>query len=414
MSAGPIGGDSPSDRINPDRANADRDGLSQQIAQSRVLVVDDGPSNRALLANYLKLAGFSRITFAADGFEALELVDSFDPDIVVLDVAMPKMDGFEVCRRIRSDPQRSRLPVLIQTAFGGPKERQQAFEAGATDFVTKPIHRGELIARVRLHLENRILIRNLQQYHDRIDKELSLARSMQLGILPTKGALARLSDETGVDIAEHFVSSSELGGDFWGAHALEGGRIAVYAVDFSGHGVTAALNTFRLHTLMLGAGVNDNRPPAELLKDLARQLRALLPRGQFATMFYGVIDPAANLLSYAAAAAPPPLLMERAGAPAQKLESAGLPLGMVSDADYVARTASFPPGATLFLYSDALIETANSAGALFEVNDIAAAMEQAGDAAAAATLERVLTAFQSGRSSHLDDDLTAVVVHRRM
>jgi len=386
------------------------DDLAQQVLNCRILVVDDGASNRALVGNYLKLSGFTDMAFAADGHEALAMVESYDPDILILDIAMPGVDGFEVCRQISKQARGQRLPILMQTAFGGPKERAQAFEVGATDFVTKPIHRAELIARVRLHLENRLLIRSLRNYHDRVGAELALAQSMQESLLPSAGYLEELERSTGIQVAAHFANSSELGGDFWGLQRLSDSKIGVFVVDFSGHGVTAALNTFRLHTLIGSASLGD---PAALLDELNQRLVGLLPRGNFATIFAALVDLDSDVLTYAAASAPSPVAVLPGQEPLH-LDGSGVPLGFTQTSTYVNRTCPFPAGSRLFLYSDALIETPDKNNMLWDDKMLAELMAPAcRDASANVTLDRVVKVFYANHPGQVPDDLTAVVLRRQ-
>lgn len=386
------------------------DDLAQKVLNCRILVVDDGASNRALVGNYLKLSGFTDMEFAADGHEALAMVESYDPDILILDIAMPGVDGFEVCRQITKQARGQRLPILMQTAFGGPKERAQAFEVGATDFVTKPIHRAELIARVRLHLENRLLIRSLRDYHDRVGAELTLAQSMQESLLPSPSYLEELERGTGIQVAAHFANSSELGGDFWGLQKLSDSRVGVFVVDFSGHGVTAALNTFRLHTLIGSSSLSD---PAALLDELNQRLVGLLPRGNFATIFAALVDLDTDTLTYAAASAPSPVAVIP-GQPPLHLDGSGVPLGFTRSSRYANRTCPFPAGSRLFLYSDALIETPDQDKALWGDKILAKLLAPAcGDASADITLDRVVKVFYDSHPGPVPDDLTAVVLRRQ-
>jgi sigma-B regulation protein RsbU (phosphoserine phosphatase) len=383
--------------------------FDEVIRRSRVLVVDDTAANRDLIRGYLELSGFTNIDSAVDGVDALERVAAQEPDIVILDLAMPRMNGFDVCKQLMQTEGRS-LPILVQTAFGGATERSRAFEAGATDFITKPIHRIELLARVRLHLENRALISRLQIYHDRVNAELSVARSMQVNLLPSPSSLSDLRFSAGLDVAAVFEPSSELGGDLWGVRPLDADRIALFSFDVCGHGVTAALNAFRLHTLINSSTADED--PAMVLGKLSDRLRALLARGEYATMLYAVIDLSANQLHYASAAAPV-LALQTPGGKATFLNTAGLPLAVVDGQSYVQRTVDFPLGASLYLFSDALTETQDDNGALWESDDLLASLSAQRDSRSAeAALGQVIEEFRTKRQAHLADDLTAICIRR--
>jgi len=387
-------------------ANAEFD---EVIRRSRVLVVDDTAANRDLIRGYLELSGFTNIDTAVDGVDALERVAAQEPDLVILDLAMPRMNGFDVCKQLIQTEGRV-LPILVQTAFGGATERSRAFEAGATDFITKPIHRVELLARVRLHLENRALISRLQIYHDRVNADLSVARSMQVNLLPSPSSIYDLRYSVGLDIAAVFEPSSELGGDLWGLRPLDAERIALFSFDVCGHGVTAALNAFRLHTL-INSSMTDEAPAAVLAK-LSDRLRALLARGEYATMLYAIIDLRTNQLHYASAAAPV-LTLQAPGSDAVFLDTAGLPLAVLDGQSYGQRTVDFPPGASLYLFSDALTETQDADGALWESDDLLTSLSAQRDSPSAKlALGEVIGEFRAKRQPHLADDLTAICIRR--
>lgn len=371
----------------------------------RILVVDDAHLSRRLIAGYLAAAGVQNIEFAADGLEALEKVESFRPDIVILDIMMPHMDGFEVCRRLRADPVHKRLPILVQTGLESMDQRIEVFKSGATDLVSKPINGPELVARTRVHLENRLLIDNLEAYQLRIHEELTLAREMQADILPSFDHVREIERLYGVEIASHVEPSSELGGDFWGVLDMGQGRLGIFIVDFAGHGVTAALNTFRMHTLMRQAGPDHS--PADFLKSISDRLVELLAPYQYATMLFATLDTNANTLTYAGAGAPSPVMGHPAGI--DLLDGRGLPIGVTKAARYEDKVVPFPPGSFLMLYSDALTETADGKGDFLEEEQVVALAERCRHEAN--PLPTLLRLFRADRA-RLTDDLTAVWLAR--
>lgn len=378
--------------------------LSQtDLKQTRILIVDDQEPNRKLLAALVSSMGVGFVEHARDGVEGLQKLESFKPDLVLLDIMMPNMDGFEMCRELRKNPAWRDLPVLVNTALSEPRERVECFDAGATDMVVKPINAPEVLARVRIHLENRLLLGSLRQYHERIAQELAMASQMQRSLLPEDGKLAELSAKYGLKIASRFETSSELGGDFWHLREIEDGKLGLLLADFSGHGVSAALNAFRLHTLL------DQYPPgcnpAEWVASLNRALKPLLPVGQFATVLYGIFDAQAETFEFAAGGAPSPILLTP-GAPARLLDASGLFLGAVLDAEYDVQKVAFPKGSHLFFYSDAITEALDENGQMLGEDGLieltAAAMQDA------APLERLMRDFERRFPPPWVDDLTAV------
>src|SRR3954468_12136125 len=325
------------------------------IRNSRILVVDDNRVNRHLLVAVLQRGGFSNVSMAEDGIDALAKIKESAPDLILLDLLMPKMDGFEMCRVVRTDPARRDLPILVQSSLSGSDDRKRAFSAGATDFVTKPINATELLSRVRIHLENQALLRDLQEYRRRRQTELALARSMQERLLPPASRLAQARRDLGLSLSAHFEPSSELGGDFWDLRRDDRDRLIVWLVDFSGHGVGAALNTFRLHAILRQIDLT-NFDPAEHLREVNERVCSLLKNGQFATMLVGVVDQATDTFHYASAGAPAPMVWQPHDEMPEFGDSSGLPVGILASARYQNRDLALPLGGRLFLYSDGASE----------------------------------------------------------
>lgn len=387
-------------------------GVKPSVESCRILVIEDTELNRRIIGGFLKSGGFTKVEFANDGREGLEKVTSFQPDLIVLDIVMPEIDGFEVCRRLREQPQYRDLPILVQTALDAPEQRGKVFEVGATDLVSKPINKAELVSRVRIHLENRMLIANLQGYRDRVESELTAARNLQVGMMPSESLIIDTAQRYRTEITSHFEPSSELGGDFWQLKQLSKRKFGVMNVDFSGHGIMASLNTFRLHTIMsqLPPPAHD---PASYLQTVNERLKGLLPMGQFCTMIYGIIDVDRGQLTYAAAAAPSPLLALPGSDEVQLLEAAGVPLGITKSAKYTNRQVPFPPGATLLLYSDALTESQDFDGKeLYDEGLVELFKAHRPARPSAWVLHEILDKFMEKRSRPLPDDLTIICFSR--
>jgi serine phosphatase RsbU (regulator of sigma subunit)/ABC-type amino acid transport substrate-binding protein len=196
---------------------------------------------------------------------------------------------------------------------------------------------------------------DLEAYSRRIANELNIARETQTVLLPDTSTLRAVSDLHGLHVDSRFEPSSELGGDFWGLKSIDENRVAIMMVDFSGHGINAALNTFRLHALLESEKYLEHNPAA-YLQGINARLSPLLPAGQYATMFYGVIDLVKDLLTYAGAATPSPLVFPPDHDKPLIGNGEGFPLGMFDDSSYENRELPFPLGASLLLYSDAITE----------------------------------------------------------
>ncbi|CAK0751320.1 phosphoserine phosphatase RsbU/P [Azospirillaceae bacterium] len=256
-----------------------------------------------------------------------------------------------------------------------------------------------------------MLLSSLQRYRERTELELTLARKMQERLMPQPAQLARIRQELGLSLYAHFAPSSELGGDFWGMGRDDRGRLVVWLVDFSGHGVGAALNTFRLHAILNQLDFTGFEPAA-LLAALNTRLYSLLPSGLYATMLAGVVDQDSNRFIYASASATRPMAWAPGAAKPETGDNAGLPLGIADNASYETRSLELPPGGRLFLYSDAAVELPVGDGVLDEEGLEALVIEAMGEADGEQFLSRLLISLAS-RGSY-DDDLTALVLTREV
>ena len=143
-------------------------------AMPRVLIADDNPQNAELLDAHLDGIGYeTRIT--ANGEETLSAVKEWAPDVVLLDVMMPKLSGFEVCKRMKADPTTANTAVLMVTALDQPTDVARAFDAGTDDFLTKPIHKAELVLRVKALVE-------AKSEPTEVDRTLAYMRRVQQGV----------------------------------------------------------------------------------------------------------------------------------------------------------------------------------------------------------------------------------------
>ncbi|WP_299443421.1 SpoIIE family protein phosphatase [uncultured Rhodospira sp.] len=325
--------------------------------------------------------------------------------------------GIALARRISFDS-------LEYKGRGNEVEASVALPAPANDTIAQPDRvprsgRAPLAAGAPDHMrlasvEERLIHTHadLQAYRARLDEDLGAAHRMQQDLLPEPGTISALEERHAVRLGSHFESSSELGGDLYGLHPIDAHRFALWMVDFAGHGISAALNTFRLHTL-LTEFPEWMRHPGEYLSLLGARLSTLLPTGQYATALYGVVDTQAHQLRYAAAASPPPLIADTATGAVSWGDGSGVPLGVDADALYETRTVPFPPGHMVFLYSDAMLECGRDSGnALGREGVYALLAEAVGRRGAGITLSDVLDPFLERMVRPLSDDLTALMCLR--
>ena len=383
--------------------------LSEAITTSPLLIVDDEEISRTFIEHTLRARGFTHLIFVASGEEALKKLEEMPIDLVILDILMPGgIDGFACCTAIRLQPKFHDLPILIQTHIKDDERRVQAFTKGATDFVSKPVYPDELSARVLVHLEKRHSLKALRHYKERTALELENARKLQFDCLPKAEEISEIERRCHLDIASYFEPSSEVGGDLWGMKKEFPYQSAFWLVDFSGHGLASAMNAFRLHAYLKEQSDLSARPGA-YLSSLNDKLLNLLPRGQFATMFYGILDSRGKNLFYACACSPPPILWRKETGKAELIDGSGSPLG-ISMQMYATQQVSFAPGDKLLLYSDALTETPNAAGDYMTEEQIMHLLEENSGASSGELKKILLDQFRQHARDALRDDLTLLIL----
>ena len=380
----------------------------QSVYGSRILIVDDVVLNQMMIEKSLRARGFYNISLAGDGQQALDMAKQSPPDMIILDIVMPVMDGFECCRQLRALPRHRDTPILVQTILTEPQMRLKAFSVGATDIVSKPVDPDELYARVMVHLEKQRYLRELQDYYERTSMELDNARALQLAILPDAHDIATMKQRHSLDVAAHFRPSSEVGGDFWGMKKLFPHQVAFWMVDVSNHGVSAAMNAFRLHAYLTEYSPHSSNP-GEYLIQMNEKLLELMLVGQFATMFYGIIDTQGHRLIYASAGSPHPFILRQATGKAEMIDATGLPLGL-SIHRYRTQEVAFNPGDQLVLYSDALTETRDADGKFFTEEQWILQLEMHGTGSAPALIAQLVAKFNQHAGGRVSDDLAICAV----
>jgi sigma-B regulation protein RsbU (phosphoserine phosphatase) len=386
----------------------------------RVLLIEDEPGDAQLTRLALKESrnpGFI-VMHEASLAAAIERVGvSAAFDAVLLDLGLPDCQPHQTLARLLAAVPP--MPVVVLTGTDDVRLAEEVLELGAQDYLLKEEAGPRTLARAirnailrfRSERERLALADTLAAEYDRMADELSSARNMQFDLLPKPGRLEGLRDSHGLAIDGFFRPSSDIGGDLWGCLEAADGCLAVYALDFSGHGVGAALNVFRLHTLiaeMKGQAID----PAAALGHLNTALHGLLPRGHYATFVMAVIDPAAGRLRWAGAGAPRPLFFEPGGT-MRWLDTRGRPVGLLGRAGYVNHETDFPPGSCLFLYSDAMTEAFWTAGGMVEEDGLYALLARHHTPGSGLDVPAMVKDFLDRVQTPLGDDMTAVAVTRR-
>ncbi len=329
-----------------------------------ILIVDDTAANLQVLAGMLKERGY-KVRPAPSGKLALSAAERDHPDLILLDINMPEMNGYEVCRRLKADDALKGVPVIFISALTEPLDKVNAFATGGVDYITKPFQMEELHARVETHLKLRRLQVELEMTNARLEaangrmsRDLEAAAKIQKSFLPC--AAPRVP---GAEFAWCYRPCDELAGDGLNVIPLGDGKVGLYVLDVSGHGVSAALLSDPSSILGGRVGLDLLTPPAGVADHLNRLFPYDTATEQFATLMYGVLDASTGEFRYVSAGHPGPLLLPAGGAPTI-LESPGFPIGLADEA-YDERCVRLTAGDRLYLYSDGLPDSMNPGGDRF-------------------------------------------------
>lgn len=318
----------------------------------KILLVDDHEVNIEVLEANLTQTNYQIEIFKAmDGLEALKIVEKVDLDLVLLDVMLPGLDGFEVCRRIKSG-QSQTLPVIMITALHDRESLIKGLEAGADDFLTKPVDRYELLVRVNNLLQLRKVTSDLNNRYIELKHELEMARKLQQGFLPQS-----LPGTKGLELAVLYQPSIGIGGDFYDFLYIDEQSLGIFIADVTGHGVSSAMITAVLKDNIRKNQRHWSRPEV-LFKYLNREMYHFFSdtnSDYFVTAFYGILDLPKNKIIYTNAGHPAPLQVK--GEEDLKLDSRkGLPLGIFQEGIYEVGAEIFLPGDKVYLFTDGLLE----------------------------------------------------------
>lgn len=324
-----------------------------QATQKLILIVDDTPVNIGVISGALKDSFKTKI--ATNGEKALALASAEEkPDLILLDVLMPGMDGYEVCTRLKADPATRDIPVIFLTGQTSAEDETRGFEVGGVDYVHKPFSPAVVKARVRSHILLREARAQLAAQLLALNSELEMARQIQLSILPhTVPQIPNLS------IAARFLPMTSVAGDFYDFIQIDDKHIGVLIADVSGHGLPSALIASMLQVALTGQAYHASEP-VKVLSGLNRALCGKFTYN-FVTAAYLYFDLEKNLMRYAGAGHPPVLQWRDSSGKTNKILENGLVLGMFDQAEYQSLKVPLEPGDRYVLYTDGVVEAANAA-----------------------------------------------------
>ena len=370
---------------------------------AKVLVVDDTKMNQRILSS--ALGNDYQVTVATDSFSAFKAIAKDKPDLILLDIIMPGLDGYEVCRILKEDLSTAGIPVIFITGLTDVKAKSKGFEAGAVDYITKPFEVLEVKARVHNHISMQRSMQKLKMAHDAIEEqrrrmqmELDLGKKIQSDMLPT---IYPRSDK--FDISAFLKPAKELGGDFYDFFFIDDRHLCFCVGDVSGKGVPAALFMAVSKTLIKSYSPGQ-LSPARILTSVNRELSTDNQLMMFVSLFVGILDIETGRLCFSNGGHNAPFLVESDNTVTEIAQRHGMVLGYSRERSYAESELVLHSGDSLVLYSDGVTEAVDVAGNLYGEKRLSVSL-QAGAGSARKQVDRILSDLESyvGREPQADD-----------
>jgi len=391
----------------------------------KILVAEDDRVQRALLRKILEKWDH-KVTETADGVEALSEIEKGDHSILITDWIMPNMDGIELVRKIRSISKGEYIYIIIMTAKTEKDDMVEGMEAGADDFIAKPIDMRELEVRLRageriVRLEQKLSLQNSQLQAANAEMRLNMesAVKIQESLLPEE-----LPEVKGIGFAWRYRPFHALAGDILNIFQLDDKHLGLYILDVSGHGVAAALLAVSL-SRMLTPALNRSSllwsrqkdghgyeisAPLYVAGQLNKQFQLNEKNQQFFTFAYGIINTENNEFKYVSAGHPGLIVIHNNEEPAC-IDIDSFPIGFVETPGYEEQVIKLNPGDRLYFYSDGLIENPNPEGKLFDIDSILNSLQEFKSESLEQSLEGLLFALEAWcKGARFTDDVTLLAM----
>lgn len=319
----------------------------------QILVIDDDRSILILLKRMLEKQGYD-VVAASNGEEGITQALLSQPALIICDWIMPGLNGLEVCHRIKNDPNLSTTFFILLTSLDSVADRVKGLDAGADDFISKPIEQNELQARVRAGLRLHQLSRDLQTQKLLLETELAEAAEYVRSLLPLP-----MTAPVGID--SRFIPSRQLGGDCFDYYWLDSDYLAIYLLDTAGHGLRATLPSVSVLNLLRSRALKglNYYQPSDVLAALNDTFQMNYQNDKYFTIWYGVYNRVNRQLIYASAGHPPAVLVSSkspSSTEVERLKTPGMPVGMFPEAKYVDGFCHIEKFSTLYIFSDGAYE----------------------------------------------------------
>src|SRR5947207_12938296 len=381
--------------------------------RAKILVVDDDAMSRKILAQLLASAGYA-CSECEGGAQALQIIHAKLPSLLLLDFEMPELNGAEVLKRLRSDndPAVAQIPVIMLTGHGSEESEVCCLQAGADDFVTKPINSAVLRARIETQLRLRSMRRQLERQNDELeewrrnlDRDLAAARLTQQSLIPQKAPVL-----PGWQVAACYRPVIQVGGDIYGWLRMKDGQILFWIADGTGHGAAAALLT-TLAKLLFQHGSVEHDGPARVMEAVNHDFRTIFGARSFMTAMCVALNPATGRASVVGAGHPP-LLVVRHTAARESIASIAPPLGLIEHPEFTETIVELGAGDAFLLYTDGLFGSAKGRRGRLTPGRLEKMLDHSAPTAEALLKGILDQAAPDNDGEALPDDVAAVTVRR--
>src|SRR5437667_2550685 len=380
---------------------------------SQILVVDDDAVSRKILARLLASAGY-QCHECEDGAEALALVHAKRPSLLLLDFDMPGLNGTEVLKTLRSDsdPAIAQIPAIMLTGHGSEESEVRCLQAGADDFVTKPVNAAVLRARIETQLRVRSMRRQLERQNDELEewrrnleRDLAAAQLTQQSLIPQKPPTI-----AGWEVATCYRPVIQVGGDIYGWLRMKDGRILFWIADGTGHGAAAALLT-TLAKLLFHHGSVEHDAPATVMETVNSDFRSIFGARSFMTAMCVALDPATGRATVVGAGHPPVLIARRSGG-TESIASVAPPLGLIEHPEFTETIVDLDSGDAFLLYTDGLFGAAKGERLRLTPKRLEQMLDHSAPNAEALLKGILNQAVPENSNDSLPDDVAALAVRR--
>jgi sigma-B regulation protein RsbU (phosphoserine phosphatase) len=377
----------------------------------RLLVVDDDESNRDMLGRRLQRDGYT-VQLAANGVDALRQLRSSAFDLVLLDLIMSGLDGYQVLLKMKSEPGLREIPVIMLSALDQEGGIARCIEVGAEDYVSKPFSPVFLRARIEASLEKkRLRDKERQTYVALLASEKRLAAELAEAAVYVRSLLpAPLAEK--VRVEWRFQPCAELGGDIFGYHWINPDRLAIYLLDVSGHGVGAALLSVSVLNVLRAQSLQETDfcDPAAVLKQLNRVFPIERHNNLIFTIWYGVFDRNSRRLTYSSGGHPPAVLTGDSPDATRQLSTGGRVLGCDPAAEFRSESCEVERGSRLYVFSDGAYEISRPDGSMAQLPDLIQQLSMPAVQGHSKLDELVEWVQATGRRSSFEDDMSILEV----